>query len=643
MPDSPKPSPVWPWCLAASLLLPLPLLLSNSDFARGPVEHLEIFGLGLVGAAAAAGVFALLAKLLKRSAAAGAAVGAAIALALGSILVGLAVAGPVRAGLAATVATFGVVFASRAAGSARSAALAVVAGTAAGVALLSAGPLLRGDADEPRRQLLVIGLDGATWDIIDRGREAGTLPTFDDLVRTGARGELDIVRPLISPPIWTTIATGRSPDHHGVKDFWATSLDVKTKRFWQIADERGLTSGVMGYLVTWPPEKSKGFLVPGWMAQGSETFPDHLSFLKKMEIESKASGISLDPELVGLGFQSIRYGLTLHTVNRALGAVLARVTGSATPLDRELDGRRLKLYLTTDVFCHLLRQERPELGVFYYSSIDAIEHLFFKYYDPEGFPELTEQEIADYGEAIPRIYEETDGALARILEAAEERADVLVVSDHGQEAASRIGERWMTIRTSNLLDELDIHESLRATNIGPNLFVRSAGDDQAYESALNRVLAITTESGEPVFGHFANNPTEATIGVEVPDIDLEQAQIVIDGRTVPANRILSGDADVSGVHTTTALFLMKGRGVRSGIEIPRSSVLDIAPTILARLEIPVPRDMEGRVIEEAFEDGSLGEIVYVDTYGPPEGLSGDLGRDIDAGLRDKLKSLGYIQ
>ncbi|MEM1249599.1 MAG: alkaline phosphatase family protein [Acidobacteriota bacterium] len=643
MPDSSKPLAAWPLCLVASLLLPLPLLLSNSDFARGVLDHLEIFGLSLFGTAFATAFFAGVAKLLKRSPSAGATVGAAIALALGACLVGLAIAGPIRAGVAATLLTFGVVFASRAAGSTRAAAVAVLVTAALGTTLLSLGPLLSSAPDAPRRQLLVIGLDGATWDIIDRGREAGTLPTFDELVRTGTRGDLDVVEPLISPPIWTTIATGRTPDNHGVKDFWATSLDVKTKRFWQIADERGLTSGVMGYLVTWPPEKEKGFLVPGWMAQGSETFPQHLGFLKEMEIESKASGISLDPKLASLGFESIRYGLTLHTVNRALGAVLARVTGSATPLDRELDGRRLKLYLTTDIFCHLLRQERPELGVFYYSSIDAIEHLFFKFYDPDGFPELSEQQVADYGEAIPRIYEETDGALARILEAAEERADILIVSDHGQEASSRIGERWMTIRTSNLLDELDIHESVRATNIGPKVFVRSAGEQEAYDAALARLLAITTADDRLVFRYDEHADDEVTVSVAVTDIAIEETEVVIEGRSIPASRILSGDADVSGVHTTTALFLMKGRGVRSGAQIPRSSVLDVAPTILARLGIPVPRDMEGRVIKEAFEEGSLDEIVYVDTYGPPEGLAGDLGRDIDAGLREKLESLGYIQ
>jgi len=164
-----------------------------------------------------------------------------------------------------------------------------------------------------------------------------------------------------------------------------------------------------------------------------------------------------------------------------------------------------------------------------------------------------------------------------------------------------------------------------------------------YVAALDRVLAITTAAGDTLFKHVEHAEDEATISVALTDIDIENTELLIDGRSVAADRILSGDANVSGVHTTTALFLLNGEGVPAGSQIPRSSVLDIAPTILARLGIPVPRDMEGRVIEEAFDPSSIRELTYVDTYGPPEGLDGDLGRDIDAGLREKLKSLGYIQ
>ncbi len=643
MPETPSPRPVWLWCLCASLLAPLPLLLANADFARGALEHLQLFSLALGGCLVAALLFGALGKLARRPFHQGAGVGAGIALALGFLLVGLAMAGPVRAVLAAALAAVGALLAGVASETNRARATMTLVGSAMALVLLSAGVLLRDRPDAPRRQMLVLGLDGATWKIIDEGRAAGTLPTFDRLVETGVRGELDVVEPLISPPIWTTIATGRMPDDHGVKDFWATSLDVKTKRFWEIADERGLESGVLGYLVTWPPQKTSGFLVPGWMAQGNETFPDHLGFLKELEIESKASGIRLDARLAKLGFDSLRYGLTLSTINRALGAVLARATGSATPLDRELDGRRLKLYLTTDVFCHLLQSDRPELGVYYYSSIDAIEHLFFKYYDPAGFPELTAQEIADYGQAIPRIYEEVDGALARIVEAAEDDADILIVSDHGQEAAKTDGSRWLTILTSNLLRELGIQEDVRATNIGPKVFVRSPGEQAPYEAALAKILSITTTDGDVVFQHVEHAADEATVSVALRDIEIETSELLLGDRTVPASRILSGDANVSGVHTKTALFLFRGEGATPGSQIPRSSVLDIAPTVLARLGVPIPRDMQGRVIEEAFSADSIRELSYVDTYGPPEGLDGDLGRDIDAGLREKLESLGYIQ
>jgi hypothetical protein len=103
------------------------------------------------------------------------------------------------------------------------------------------------------KQVIVIGIDGATWEIIDALRSQGKLPTFDRLIRAGSRGELTVPLPSISPSLWTTIATGVPASVHGIEDFWSSSSGVATKRIWEIADERGLTSGVLGYLVTWPP------------------------------------------------------------------------------------------------------------------------------------------------------------------------------------------------------------------------------------------------------------------------------------------------------------------------------------------------------------------------------------------------------
>jgi len=104
---------------------------------------------------------------------------------------------------------------------------------------------------------LLIGLDGADWNIVDPLIEAGRLPNLGRLVREGTRGRLRTITPMLSPVIWTSIATGVLPARHGIIDFLATagrdgekqpvtSNLRKTKALWNILSEQGLTVVIAG-------------------------------------------------------------------------------------------------------------------------------------------------------------------------------------------------------------------------------------------------------------------------------------------------------------------------------------------------------------------------------------------------------------
>jgi len=102
---------------------------------------------------------------------------------------------------------------------------------------------------EPRGKLLLIGLDGADWKILDRLAAAGRVPTIDRLRREGAAGVLRSEEPLLSPIVWTTIGTGRTPLEHGITGF-LTIRDGKTepvrsderrlRAFWNVASDFGV-------------------------------------------------------------------------------------------------------------------------------------------------------------------------------------------------------------------------------------------------------------------------------------------------------------------------------------------------------------------------------------------------------------------
>ena len=120
-------------------------------------------------------------------------------------------------------------------------------------------------------KVLLIGVDGATWKIIDRLLASGELPTLQYLIDRGVRAPLTTLEPTLSPAIWTTIATGKLPDRHGILGFdgvpgltmktLPTSQMRKTKAVWNMVSDVEKTVGFINWWCSWPSEKVNGFIV----------------------------------------------------------------------------------------------------------------------------------------------------------------------------------------------------------------------------------------------------------------------------------------------------------------------------------------------------------------------------------------------
>jgi predicted AlkP superfamily phosphohydrolase/phosphomutase len=126
----------------------------------------------------------------------------------------------------------------------------------------------RGDA--PGR-VIVFGLDGADPATIDLLLSEGKLPHFAKLRQQGAYAPLLSQKPLLSPVIWTTIATGKTPDQHRIGHFVAvnaageqlpvTSRMRQVKALWNILSDRSRSAAVVGWWATWPAETIRGSVV----------------------------------------------------------------------------------------------------------------------------------------------------------------------------------------------------------------------------------------------------------------------------------------------------------------------------------------------------------------------------------------------
>ena len=137
-------------------------------------------------------------------------------------------------------------------------------------------------------RFLVIGIDSATFDIIDPMIEEGSLPNFERLINGGVSADLRSTIPYVTAPGWTTMMSGVDPGKHGA--FSMTTLDgycprptdsryVKSKRVWDYLSEIGYKSLIINLPITYPPTPLNGWMVTGTLTPGQDsdfTYPESL-------------------------------------------------------------------------------------------------------------------------------------------------------------------------------------------------------------------------------------------------------------------------------------------------------------------------------------------------------------------------------
>ena len=279
-------------------------------------------------------------------------------------------------------------------------------------------------------RILLIGIDGADMGIIDRLIAEGKLPTFSRLKREGAAGPLLSIEPLLSPIVWTSIATGRRPQDHGVFDFLEitpagdpvpiTSDRRKVPALWNIAGQFGKTSGFIGWYASFPAEKVKGFEIS-----------DRLAF-HQVRSERATVGATFPEGLEGDLYREFGepHPDLAATRARFLSHPDAPVGASGQKRLEEL----AKIYATSEFYRkitpHLQRRFGTDLLAVYFEGIDACGHLFMEDAPPRR-RDVSDGEYAAFSETVDRYYQYQDEVLADLLRLEGERTVTIVCSDHG--------------------------------------------------------------------------------------------------------------------------------------------------------------------------------------------------------------------
>ncbi len=304
-------------------------------------------------------------------------------------------------------------------------------------------------ARRPSGRVLVIGLDGADWSTIRPLVAAGRLPHIARLVHEGAWGPLRSYDPMYSPLIWTTIATGKSPDKHGIADFLVKDERLGTRRpissdfrkvkaLWNILSDFDVPSGWVAWWASYPAEQVRGVLVTELVAHtvvrsGPDAVGERAGLASPVEFLRERARLLVPP--AALDRSEVLRLFPVESEEFRAAQERARTEeadpDSKAPSDPLVHTIKLLCAMRTyhHIALDLLRGSLPVVAV-YYEGIDMMGHRFQHYLAPK-MALATDPEFARFHDAVLGYYEIQDEMIGELLAAAGPGTMTVVVSDHG--------------------------------------------------------------------------------------------------------------------------------------------------------------------------------------------------------------------
>jgi len=357
--------------------------------------------------------------------------------------------------------------------------------------------------------------------------------------------------------------------------------------------------------------------------------------------------------------RAARHGLRPATVARIARYTVGRKLGRYDALDRFVWERFLKLGTHLDIYEFLVRKYRPYFTSFYLNQTDAFSHRFWRYYESHLFPDVTEAEVRRYGDMIPSAYEMADRAIGRLMKLVNRDTLVVVVSDHGFEAANTAtegGKFCGRLLGHKLLEMLNLTRQASYVNHRGWIIVKLSREANHRRVEILDLLGKfrVRELNAPLLHVTENHTGEIAIKIYArtslygDDVDLNVLHIDYLDKTRAFLDLVQPEYDrrASGVHHPDGISIFYGPGVQPGGYVTHSSVLDVAPTLLALLGMSIARDMDGRVLTEAIAPEFLEKtpLVYIDTYDTKLELSKvEDDEPVSEEVMARLRDLGYVE
>ena len=542
------------------------------------------------------------------------------------------------------------------------------------------------------QRVLVIGLDGATFDLLLPWMQEGRLPHLAAIRGKSAHGYLRSTIPPVTAPAWASFQTGKNPGKHGLFHFtryqqgsYETPIvdasSIGSRTIWQILGDHGKRVGIINVPLTYPPASVNGFMISGMLT------PDPAKGFYPQELYGELTSQVGDYQIF-VPVRSMDY-LGVRDFVKAVTRLAEKRAEAAL---------------------YMFSREEWDFFMVHFQSTDILQHSLWSYLDRTHPDFLTKDQ--EERECVVRFYERLDALIGELVQRMGQRDVVVIMSDHGFGPALRrvylnrwlmnhglLAASWGSLKTKAVhvaesivrnADILKIRRRLIKPRSRTEVLVNRLTQDMLIDWELTKAFAL---SG-PFYGRIYLNCTarerkgivepgdqkealrveiaDALLELRDPDTDAEVIKNVFRREDIyhgdmldtmpdlvvePADGYMittafRGDRLVepvprfmTGTHRMNGILMLRGKPFLEDTQVQNAEIIDLAPTILYVMGVPIPTDTDGRVLLEGINPSYVKEhpVQYEDAVKcvpctDPEVHSPE---DTEA-VRARLEGLGYL-
>ncbi len=542
-------------------------------------------------------------------------------------------------------------------------------------------------------RILTIGIDGGEMSLIDKWMENGELPNLKSIKENGATGPLRSTIPPITGAAWSSFQTGTNPGKHGAFNWFkrsegeynaepVTALDIKEPTLWKVLNTFKKKVGLIGVPVTTPPEKVENFMIPGLLTTKNarvQSYPEDLiDHVKEIAPNFKFSpkewtrGYDVKDWIIEME-QDIKEKTELTKqlmIEKDWQFFMVHFMESDQVqhyLWHELDGEEryiFRIYKAIDDAIGELREFLDEDDTLFVMSDHGFGELKYNFHIDtwllnEGYIELKKNFITQFKKIFFKLGL-TKEALLPIGEYIYPPLRKLGLVETAVDLASNPFLEWLFISSTNVNWKKSLaythseigHVFLNVKDRDPEGVIVKEDYEQIRDEIIDKLKdfenpftekKIVTEvyKGEEIYhGNMASNAPDI---VFIPD---DMSVLGKGAYQFLSNKNVSVSQNQTGHHRMDGIFFAEGPEINKNSSVKEAHIMDLAPTILYLLDLPILDSMDGKVLDDILDEDFVEKTDKLYVSKSEVGLEKDLREnlfknDIDD-KKDRLKGLGYV-